>query len=180
MKDIQENGSTTVVRQSVIPPEVIQELSQGLERLNELIRPYGTVVSVNQKRRLSKMGIKNTGFVERAAQYSVSNPEFLSAYMDGDEFRGHVENSRNLLSIRTKAKVLFDTINDTFVTEGSKAFQSARVYYGNTQTARRDSIPNAVPINEDLEKRYHRSRKKLKGGVEDIAFDTAPDNSLMS
>jgi hypothetical protein len=103
--------TAAVIGRSAIPPEVIQELSQSLDRLLGLLKPYGSAIPA-----------------EQGAQYSVTNPESLSADIDPGKFRGHVENSRNLLSIRTKVKALFDLIGDTFISEGCKAFQAVRVY----------------------------------------------------
>jgi hypothetical protein len=170
--------STTVkaTKLPVIPHEIIHELDQTLARLHELFEPYGTVLSVYERKNLSRMGVKNTGFVERACQFSVSNPEFVAAYTKPGEFEANLEASKELLPIRAKVKTLYEVINDTFILAGAKAFKFARSYYGNTQNASKDNVPNANPIREDLEKRYNQTRRKNKTESGDIQANTGEVN----
>ncbi|GAA5094962.1 hypothetical protein GCM10023210_27150 [Chryseobacterium ginsengisoli] len=143
-----------------IPQAVLDEVSQKLQDCKTLLAPYLQGLSVDQRKKLFKMGDKTVATVQKVKSYLATNPEFAPAYMDKVEFLKDEAVVTGLSPLGNLAVQLASDIDDTIMLAGSEAIVAALFYYGTTKEAADKGIATAKPIYEDLSQRFVRKGNK--------------------
>lgn len=145
-----------------IPQEILTEVNQKLQDCRSLLAPYLQGLTAEQKQEIFKMGDKTVATVQKVKSYTETNPEFIPAYMNTEEFRKDEAVVTNLEPLGNLAAQLASDIKDTVMLAGSEAIVSALLYYGTVKEAAHKGIPTAHPIYADLSQRFTRksSRKE--------------------
>lgn len=144
----------------VIPAAELTEIQNHVKELHDLLAPYVISLSTEQRKKLPKMGEKNTPFVQKALEYSKSNPEFAPKLFDTREFEIDLNAVADLKSILRPLAQIFSTIDDTSMLSGSEAWLAACRYYRSVQDAAKMNEPGAKEIAEDLGKRFVQASRK--------------------
>jgi len=143
-----------------IPQEI---LDQALAKLNEasaLLRPYLLTLTLSERSDMVKMGDKSSAFVQKALEYSKTNPEFAPGYLNLGDFEIDFTDAQNLISILNVANQLSNGIDDTKMIAGSEAYQAALLYYNSMQRAVDKNVPGAKAIYEELKNRFPAKSRK--------------------
>lgn len=143
-----------------IPKAVLDEVAQKLQDCKTLLAPYLQGLTVDQRKKLFKMGDKTVATVQKVKVYLETNPEFAPAYMDKTEFLKDEGVVTGLSPLGNLATQLASDIADTVTIAGSEALVSALLYYGTTKEAADKGIASAKPIYDDLSQRFVRKGNK--------------------
>ena len=154
--------STTNQINIEIPQTVIDEVIQKLQECKTALAPYLQGLTADERQSLFKMGNKTVATVQKTKKYVDTNPEFVPAYMDSEEFLKDEKVVTQLSSIINLTAQLNSDADDTMMLAGSEALQSALLYYGQVKEAHSKGIPTAKPIYEDLSERFKRGNNKKK------------------
>ena len=154
--------STTNQINIEIPQTVIDEVIQKLQECKTALAPYLQGLTADERQSLFKMGNKTVATVQKTKKYVDTNPEFVPAYMDREEFLKDEKVVTQLSSIINLTAQLNSDADDTMMLAGSEALQSALLYYGQVKEAHSKGIPTAKPIYEDLSERFKRNEYKKK------------------
>ena len=154
--------STTNQISIEIPQTVIDEVIQKLQECKTALAPYLQGLTADERQSLFKMGNKTVATVQKTKKYVDTNPEFVPAYMDSEEFLKDEKVVTQLSSIINLTAQLNSDADDTMMLAGSEALQSALLYYGQVKEAHSKGIPTAKPIYEDLSERFKRGNNKKK------------------
>lgn len=119
-------------------------------------------LSIDERRRLVKMGRKNVDFVERSFRHAEGNPQFLPAYMPIEEFKKDVDSSDWLRKVEKAMDQLSNKLKDTAILAEAEAFQSARLYYNSVKAAARAGDESAEQIARDLTIHYKKRSASKK------------------
>ena len=143
-----------------IPQQIIADVNQKLQECRTLLAPYLQALTADEKQSIFKMGDKTVATVQKVRSYTVTNPEFIPAYMNTEEFQTDAAIVTNLDPLGNLATQLASDIKDTVMLAGSEAIVSALLYYGTVKEAANKGIPTAQPIYADLSQRFTRETTK--------------------
>lgn len=143
-----------------IPQQIIADVNQKLQECRTLLAPYLQALTADEKQSIFKMGDKTVATVQKVRSYTVTNPEFIPAYMNTEEFQKDEAIVTNLDPLGNLATQLASDIKDTVMLAGSEAIVSALLYYGTVKEAANKGIATAQPIYADLSQRFTRKTTK--------------------
>lgn len=142
------------------PQEILADVNQKLQECTTLLAPYLQALTADEKKSIFKMGDKTVATVQKVRSYTVTNPDFIPAYMNTEEFQKDEAIVTNLHPLGNLATQLASDIKDTVMLAGSEAIVSALLYYGTVKEAANKGIPTAQPIYADLSQRFTRKTTK--------------------
>ena len=149
------------VHNQSIPKE---KLDQAIVKINEavaILKPFTISLTPDERKNILKMGDKSSAFVEKAFEYTKTNPEFIPAFMTTADLEIDLADSKNLVGPASLATQLFNSLDDTMMVAGSEAYYAALYYYKSVQQAAVMNIPNAKAIYEELKKRFPGVSRKV-------------------
>lgn len=142
-----------------IPEEVLTQVTTKLNEILTLVKPFAVTLTPEERKSMLKMGDKSNSFVEKALEYTRTNPEFVPAYMNVAEFEIDFVETKNLIGVMSLATQVSNSIDDTQLAAGSEAYHAALYYYGNVQQSAAVNVPGAKAIYDELKKRFPNTRK---------------------
>jgi hypothetical protein len=143
-----------------IPQEVLDKAIAKINEAGAILKPYLLTLTSTERSDMLKMGDKSSAFVQKALEYSKTNPEFAPGYLNLDDFDIDFADSQNLISALNTVTQLTNGIDDTKMVAGSESLQAALLYYGGVQKAVDMNIPGAKAIYEELKLRFPVRTKK--------------------
>lgn len=139
-----------------IPDKELQTIKDKATELQDLLKPYLIGLSPEDRQRGLKMSDKSLPFVEKAAEYAKSKPEFTPPFMEVEELAIDLKAVNDLTQVYREVDQLCRGLNDTIMQSGSEAFAEALAYYNAVKQAAKMNRPAAKAIYEDLKKRFER------------------------
>ena len=149
---------------TTIPGDVVTRVTENLNQIKTLLQPYVQGLTVQERRRLPKMGDDSFTFVSKVTDYCNSNPEFCPSYVDVDELATDFSLADELKTVRDLCEQIFSNVDDTILLAGSEAYASSLMYYGSVKGAAKTGQANAKPIYDDLRQRFSGMGKKKTAG----------------
>jgi hypothetical protein len=149
------------VHNQSIPKEM---LDQAIAKINEavsILKPYTISLTPDERKNILKMGDKSSAFVEKAFEYTKTNPEFIPAFMTAADLEIDLADSKNLVGPASLVTQLFNSLDDTMMVAGSEAYYAALYYYKSVQQAAVMNIPGAKAVYEELKKRFPGASRKV-------------------
>jgi hypothetical protein len=135
-------------------------INETIQKLNTLLAPKLITLSKDDRKRLYKINDDAIPFVEKVAQYAVSNPEFVPNFMDANEFTKDFSAFTDLRAFARILMQLSQSMDDTSTLAGSEADEFARMFYASVAQAAKLGAPGAQAIYEDLRPRFEAQRVK--------------------
>ena len=129
-----------------IPEEVLTQVTTKLNEILTLVKPYAITLTPEERKSMLKMGDKSNSFVEKALEYTRTNPEFVPAYMNVAEFETDFVETKNLIGVMSLATQVSNSIDDTQLAAGSEAYHAALYYYRNVQQSAAVNVPGAKDL----------------------------------
>jgi hypothetical protein len=143
-----------------IPPETVELVKQKARETLELLAPYATPLTPQERRDLPVMGEKTVSFVEKAFEFAEANPDLCPNYLDMAEFRIDFADAIGLRVVHNSALQVFETVDDIALLAGSEAYQSSLAFYNYVKLLASQDVPGAKAIYEELKKRFPRHKRK--------------------
>lgn len=137
-----------------IPAEVVAAATGHATEIGSLLKPYIFGLSKEERKKLAKMGDGSLPFVQKAVDYSKSNPEFAPAYFNPEHFASVFLVYTQLSNIFRPITLIFSDLEDTMTEAGSECYSMALTYYNSVKQAAKEGVGGAKPIYEDLKKRF--------------------------
>ena len=125
-------------------------ISAATTDLNNSTKALNIVIDKEELKSLSKLGDIRIPFVEKVAQYAVSNPEFLAPFADVPEFTTDFKAFTDLREMVRPLRQIIDNLENSMMVSGSEAWDFARNYYKAVQFNARMGVPGAQTIYDDL------------------------------
>ncbi|MEQ9553984.1 MAG: hypothetical protein RIM23_30735 [Coleofasciculus sp. G3-WIS-01] len=116
-------------------------------------------LSVEERRKLFKMGDKSLGFVQNSLNIAQSNPDILPNSFDFNEFVQDYKLALALQEIFLELRQLEEKIDDTLLAVGSEAMASSLEVYEYVKTAAKRT-PGLKAAAEELGERFKAMKAK--------------------
>lgn len=143
-----------------IPENIASEVLLKIKEAGDLIAPYITPLSVDERRALPKMGDGTSPFVKKCLEYSQANPKFVPAYLNVDDFKSDMDTWEQLLGMLRPVQQLYQNLNDTTLEAGSESYTAALSVYNAVKDAAKRGVADSKPIYDDLKERFAKSKRK--------------------
>ena len=108
------------------------------------------VIEKEELRALPKIGDGRIPFVQKAADYCVSNPEHLPAVTNVPEFQKDLKAFLALREMVRPLRQILGNLENALAVSGSEAYEAARDYYKMVQFNAKLGVPGAQAIYDDL------------------------------
>jgi len=137
-----------------IPQNILTQVNAKIAEVIGLLKPYTLTLTPEERKNMLKLGDKSSAFVDKAFEYTKTNPEFIPAFMTANDFEIDLADSKNLVGPVSLVTQLLYSLDDTMMVAGSEAYYAALYYYSNVQQSAAVNIPGAKAIQEELKKRF--------------------------
>lgn len=145
-----------------IPQEKAQQLLEKINELRELMEPYLTSLTKEERSSLPKMKDKTQPFVSKTVDYVKTNPKMIPPMMNAAAMKKDFDLYQSLSPIYGILLQLESNLSDTLLLAGHEAYKQALLYYASVKMSAKMGDPDAKSIQEDLGKRFSAQGKRPK------------------
>lgn len=149
-----------------LSPADIQEIKAAFATIQAKM-PFLVTLSVEERRKLFKMGDKSLAFVNTSLTAAQSNREILPASFDVDEFVRDYQLAATLTELLIGLRQLTEQVDDTLMAVGSEAMGSSLTVYDYVKTAAKKT-PGLKTIAEQLGDRFKAIKNKPAKAASDL------------
>ncbi len=135
-----------------ISPQDMQEIKAALQTVQKKL-PFLITLSVEERRKLFKMGDKSLAFVNNSVAAAQSNRDILPASFGVEELVRDYQLATTLTELLTSMRQLTEQVDDTLLAVGSDAMTSSLTVYDYVKTAAKKT-PGLKTIAEQLGERF--------------------------
>jgi hypothetical protein len=136
----------------------IQEIKAALQTIEQKL-PFLITLSVEERRKLFKMGDKSLAFVKNSLTAAQSNRDILPASFDLDEFVRDYQLAATLTELLIGLRQLSEQVDDTLMAVSSEAMTSSLTVYDYVKTAAKKT-PGLKTLAEQLGERFKAIKTK--------------------
>jgi hypothetical protein len=141
-----------------VPKTLIEMLTHDMGAIKEMLESFATHLRSLDRKRLNGVGIKKQGFIERAFEFTVENPEFLPHYLTVEKFE---EDGEYFLSFRMLVD-LTDQIRELLwnitIISSDIWYTDALEFYSAVKEAAKRRVDPAETIYKALEPFFKHSK----------------------
>ena len=141
----------------------IQEIKAALQQIQAKL-PFLVTLSVEERRKLVKMGDKSLAFVKNSLTAAQSNRDILPASFDLDEFGRDYQLATKLTELLIGLQQLTEQVDDTLMAVSSEAMTSSLTVYDYVKTAAKKT-PGLKTLAEQLGERFKAIKAKSPKAV---------------
>ncbi|QLE40188.1 hypothetical protein FD723_06795 [Nostoc sp. C052] len=141
-----------------LTPADIQEIKAAFATIEAKL-PFLVTLSVEERRKLFKMGDKSLAFVNTSLTAAQSNRDILPASFDVDEFVRDYQLATTLSELLIGLRQLTEQVDDTLMAVGSETMSSSLTVYDYVKTAAKKT-PGLKTIAEQLGERFKAIKSK--------------------
>lgn len=118
--------------------------------LADLTKDFETEISKDELKSLSQIADGRLPFVEKSADYAVSDSEHLPAIVDVAEFQKDLKTYKDLRELVRPLRQILGNLETSMAVAGSEAWSAARAYYKMVQLNAKMGVPGAQAVYDDL------------------------------
>ena len=141
-----------------ISPADLQEIKAALITIETKL-PFLVHLTIEERRKIVKMGDKSLAFVNNSLAAAQSNPNVLPVSFDVNEFKMDYELAMALSEIHMNLQQLNEKVDDTLMAVSGEVMTSSLTVYDYVKTAAK-KIPGLKAIADQLGERFKASRTK--------------------
>lgn len=156
---------------ATLSAESLQEIKTALSTIQAQL-PFLVSLSVEERRKLCKMGDKSLAFVNNSLNVTQNNPEILPASFNATEFARDYQLTVALSEILGLLEQLTEQVDDTLMAVGSESMANSLLVYDYVKTAARRT-PGLKSVSDQLGERFkalgNRRSKSAKSQTEPVS-----------
>lgn len=133
-----------------IPAADLAKALDYVQKAADLLRPYLTPLTPDERQAMLKMGPSSVDFVGKARRYAEQTPAFRPAYLSMEEFLADADALAGLAPVHQLLASLSLDTDSTMMTAGSDAYQEALQVYNYVKMLAQNATPGAQAAYEDM------------------------------
>jgi hypothetical protein len=158
----------TNVHVKAISPADLEEANKLILRLLEILFPYATPLTAQDRKELPIMGEKSLSFVEKSFEYAKGNPDLRPNLLNLDDYSIDVADAVGLRVLKNNLHQAYEIVDDIVTLAGSEAYQSSLVFYAYVKFLAANDTPGAKTVYNELKTRFPgRGRSKNEENIEE-------------
>ena len=119
---------------AVLTDNDFQEIKNQIQAIEGKL-PFLITLTVDERRKLYKMGDKSIAFVTNCLSAAQANPDILPASFALEGFEKDVQLAGQLTELQTLLQQLLEKVDDTRLAVGSEAMTGGRTFYDYVKAA---------------------------------------------
>lgn len=127
-----------------------QHFTEKTAELATTAEPWYIQIEKEELKSMPKIADGRLPFVEKTADFSVSNPEFLPPFADVPEFQKDLKAYKDMKELARPLRQILDNLENTMMVAGSEAWYAALSYYRSVQYHAKMGVPGAQTILDEL------------------------------
>jgi hypothetical protein len=143
---------------ATLSQEDVEQIKTALATIQDKL-PFRVNLSIEERRRLYKMGDKSLAFVSNSLTAAQSNRDILPASFDLEEFARDYQLVTTLTELLFGLQQLTEQVDDTLMAVGSEAMGSGLTVYDYVKTASKNR-PGLKVVAEQLGERFKAIRSR--------------------
>lgn len=143
-----------------LTPAELQAIKDAIAVIVATLADKLQALTTDERKRSVKMGEASRPFVEKVVEYSISNPEFLPAFVKQEILEKQWKSTQELTPIFNSLNQLISNLSDSLLEMGSELMDDSNAYYKQVKMGVEMDVPNAKPVYADLKVRYERKPKR--------------------
>jgi len=148
----------------MMPKNIIEMLTTDFGSIKELLEAFAQHLRSLDRRRLNGVGIKKQGFIERAFEFVLENPEFLPHYLTLEKFRDDGEYFIGFRTLTDLTNQIRELLWNITIISADIWYTDALEFYASVKEAAKRRVDPAETIYNGLEPFFSRpSRKDSEG-----------------
>ena len=136
--------------QGAIPPADLAKALDHFKQGADIIRPYLTALTPEQRQNMLKMGPATVDFVSKARDYARDNEKFRPDYLDFEAFTADADALLGLAPLHKLLGGLDLDTDSTMMTAGSDAYTEALLVYNYVKLLAQNGVPGAQAAYDDM------------------------------
>lgn len=137
-----------------IPEADMTEIKAAINVLTTKLLPHLKTLSPEERQELPKMGLKTIGFVQKALEHCLQNPDLVPPFLNVEELTNDVKAVEVIRSLYQPLLQLTEGLSDTMTLSGSEAFGGSLMFYNSSKNAKKSKVQKAETIYNDLQARF--------------------------
>ena len=139
---------------AAIPAADLEKALGFFQQGAALLRSYLKALTPEQRQTMLKMGDKTVAFVRKTRDYARTNPSFVPAFVDLQEFEQDADALIGLAPLQQLLEALALDTDSTMMLAGSDAYATALTLYNNIKFLAKNNQPGAQSAYDDLSQRF--------------------------
>lgn len=133
-----------------IPSAVLAEVLGLIKQIEDKLNPYLISLTIEDRRRLPKLGDKRLAFVRKATEYALLHPQFLPAGSSVEDLQVDARGRDMLEQIVRPLDILLSKLDDTQMKVGSEWLIGCLDFADAVKGAAARNVDAAKVIDENL------------------------------
>lgn len=126
------------------------EFTDKSAELANIAKPWAIQIEKEELKAMPKIADGRLPFVEKTADFSVSNPEFLPPFANVAEFQKDLKAYKDMKELARPLRQILDNLENSMMVAGSEAWYAALSYYRSVQYHAKMGVPGAQTILDEL------------------------------
>lgn len=135
------------------------EVSNDTAKLAASTQDFNVVASKEEVKSLPKIADGRIPFVQKSADYAVSNPEHVPTVLDVPEFQRDLKAYLAFRAMTRPLRQILEKLETSMAVAGSEAWYAALNYYKMVQLNAKMGVPGAQAIYDDLRSLFEAKSK---------------------
>jgi hypothetical protein len=157
-KKTQPKGTQQEQFVQAFPPGEIKNMKTFIqETMDEFKQLADNNMTASERRRKVGAGVRNYGFIDKASDLAISNPNLATLFnvLDLKNCIRNIEDCRDIvILLQTFARM----VSNTMMLYSDEAYSMALLYYNSAKEMSRRGDPNAIEIFRTLQQFFHRTK----------------------
>jgi hypothetical protein len=141
-----------------MPQETIDNLNMKLNSIMGDLDEYSQHMRALDRRRLNGVGIKKLGFIERAYELALENPEFLPHYLTIERFGDDIHYFTDFRSLVDLTMQIREKLWNITMRSADIAYTNALEFYASVSDAAKRRVDAAETLHNELRGFFRHSR----------------------
>ena len=136
--------------QGTIPPADAAKALEFFKQGMDILTPYLTPRTPEQREQMLKMGSASVDFIAKAHGYAAGNVKFRPVILDMEEFDSDAASVATLAPVHRLLGGINLDVDSTMMTSGSDSYAAALMVYNNVKMLAKAGFPGAQAAYDDM------------------------------
>jgi len=151
--------ATTPEQKDLLTRNLIAKLEQLIEDFMDEQQVSANLTPAD-RRRLVGVGVRNNGFIDKAFDIALDNPQFMPAHFDVTTLNWNMRELEDFRQLMLVLQQFTQLASNAFLIQADSCYRDALRIYSSLQEQARNRVPNAEPLFRALKTFFSKTRRQ--------------------
>ena len=141
----------------------VQEMTDEIESVMEFFlgqEGIGSSLTAADRRRLVGAGVRNNGFIDKAYDIAIDNPQFMPPHFNVAALARNMKDLEDLRQLLWTLQQFLQAVGNVLLVHSDSCYRDALRIYSSLREQTRNRVEGAEPLFKALESYFRRGRKR--------------------